>query len=181
MKNRKAAMEMSVGTMVTIVLLMVVLVLGIFFIQKIFDTGTNAIETIDSQVQAELQKLFSNSNTKLAFYPTSREIIIKKSDSPKGFAFQIRNNDVEDARFSYTTTATDVSKCGSSFTKEDANNMLLSGSGETALVGPGEISLATVVKFVIPENSPPCTIGYNLEITKDSAAYSGLNFFLTIK
>ena len=38
--NKKAAMEMSVGTIVTIVLLMSVLVLGIFMIQKIFSGST---------------------------------------------------------------------------------------------------------------------------------------------
>ena len=43
-KSKSGAMEMSVGTMVTIVLLMIVLVLGIFFIQKIFGAGTNAID-----------------------------------------------------------------------------------------------------------------------------------------
>ncbi|MEM3091480.1 MAG: hypothetical protein QXU39_02390, partial [Candidatus Pacearchaeota archaeon] len=57
LRQKHAAMEMSVGTMVTIVLLMIVLVLGIFFIQKIFSAGTNAIETIDNQVQNEIQKL----------------------------------------------------------------------------------------------------------------------------
>ena len=51
MKNKKAAMEMSMGTMVTIILLVVVLVLGIFFIQKIFSSGSNAIDTVDNQVQ----------------------------------------------------------------------------------------------------------------------------------
>jgi len=181
MRNKKAAMEMSVGTMVTIVLFMIVLVLGIFFIQKIFSTGTNAIETIDSQVQTELQKLFSNEGAKLAFYPTSRDVVVKKGDIPKGFAFQIRNNDVEDAVFTYTTTATDTSKCGSTFSEDYANDMLLSGSGTTPAVGPGDTSEATLVKFVIPESAPPCTIGYKLEITKGSSAYSGLNFFLTIK
>jgi hypothetical protein len=175
-------MEMSVGTMVTIVLLMIVLVLGIFFIQKIFSSGTNAIETIDSQVQSELQKLFASEGAKLAFYPTSRDVIIKKGDDvPRGFAFQVRNNDVEQAVFSYTTTATDASKCGSTFNEDDANDMLLGGSGNLPPLSGGDISEGQVVKFVVPESAPPCTIAYQLEISKDSDAYSGLNFFLTIK
>jgi len=181
MKNSKrAAMEMSVGTMVTIVLLMIVLVLGIFFIQRIFGTATNAIDTIDNQIQSELQKLFVNEGAKIAFYPTSHDVIIKRGDTPKGFAFQIRNNDVEDATFSYTTTATDASKCGSTFDEEDANDMLLAGS-DTFAVGKGDISGGVLVRFIVPESAPPCTIAYRLEVTKDSSAYTGLNFFLTIK
>ena len=64
--NSKGAMEMSVGTIVTIVLLMSVLVLGLYFVQKIFASGSNAIDSVDSQVQSEINRLFSNGETKLA-------------------------------------------------------------------------------------------------------------------
>jgi len=111
-KHKKAAMEMSVGTIVTIVLLMSVLVLGIFFVQKIFRTGTNAIDTIDSEVQNQISQLFSEEGKKVAIYPTSRQITLKKNDDPKGFAFSVRNNDVESADFSYRVYAVDASKCG---------------------------------------------------------------------
>ena len=56
-KNTKGAMEMSVGTIVTIVLLMSVLVLGIFFVSKIFTSSNNAIDSIDSQVQSEINQI----------------------------------------------------------------------------------------------------------------------------
>ena len=149
--SKHAAMEMSVGTIVTIVLLMTVLVLGIFFVQKIFSTGANAVDVVDTQIQSELQKLFANEVTKIAFYPTSREVILKKGDTPKGFAFKIRNNDIEDATFSYMTTAKDTSKCGSTFNEVDADKMLLGGSGEID-VGKGDISEGVLVKFVVPES-----------------------------
>ncbi len=179
-KSKKAALEMSVGTMVTLVLLMVFLVLGIFFIQKVSKLGTNAVDTIDSQVQSEIQKLFTDEGRKMAFYPTSRDVVIKKGDDPKGFAFSIRNSDTEEEVFTFSTIATDTSKCGSTFTKTDANNMLLGGSG-TLTVGPGDISEGRIVKFVVPESAPPCTMEYNLKVTKGSVTYNEMNFFLTIK
>lgn len=61
MKSRKGAMEMSVGTIVTIVLLMSVLVLGIFLVQKIFTTGSESIDIIDDQVKGEIMDLFGSS------------------------------------------------------------------------------------------------------------------------
>ena len=76
MKTKKAAMEMSVGTIVTIVLLMSVLILGIFLVQKIFSSSTNAIDTIDNEVQNQITQLFSDEGNKLAVYPTSRDIVI---------------------------------------------------------------------------------------------------------
>lgn len=181
MKNgKRAAMEMSVGTMVTIVLLMIVLVLGIFFIQRIFTSGTNAIDTIDSQVQSEIQKLFAREDAKLAFYPTSRDVVVKRGDDPKGFAFSVRNNDIEEAQFTFTTTAIDASKCGSTFNEEDANNILLGGAGVFS-VGPGDVSEPRLVRFIIPESAPACTIAYDLEVRRENLVYTSINFFLIIK
>ena len=178
---KRAAMEMSVGTIVTIVLLMMVLVLGIFFIQKIFSTGTSAIDTVDSEIQSQIQKLFSQEGRKIAVYPTSREITLKKGDTPKGFAFSVRNNEVESAQFSYTVIASDASRCGSTFAEEDANAMLLGGSGSFNL-GPGDsLELARMVKFVVPESAPPCTITYQLDVKKGSESYTGADVFVTIK
>lgn len=172
--NKRAAMEMSVGTMVTIVLLMLVLVLGIFFIQKIFRSGTNAIDIVDSQVQNQMQKLFADEDTKAVIYPTSRDITIKRGDSPKGFAISIYNQGVEDAEFTYTTSATDVSKCGSSMTEEKANNYLFGGS-DTIQLAAGEKmegDAIPIIRFDVPESAPACTIIYKVVIEIDGRTYT---------
>lgn len=173
---------MSVGTMVTIVLLMIVLVLGIFFIQKIFKSGTSAIDTIDSEVQSQIQKLFAEEERKVAIYPTSRKITIKKGDDPAGFAFSVRNNDVEEASFSYTTYATEASKCGSGFDETDANSLLLGGSSSFNL-GPGSsLDLPILVRLDVPESTPPCTIIYQVDINKGTSIYSTIpGIAVTIK
>lgn len=182
MKSKSAAMEMSVGTIVTIVLLMSVLILGIFLIQKIFKTGTNAIDSIDTEVQNQINKLFSdNENGKIAIYPTSRDITLKKSDDPKGFAFSVRNTGVESAEFSFSVEASDVSKCGSTFTKEKADDFLLGGSGTFSLGGGNMLDMPRLVKFILPETAPPCTMIYYLEVEKDSEPYTGADIAVTIK
>ena len=179
--NKKAAIEMSMTTFVTIVLVVIVMVLGIFFIQRIFQSGTNAIDSIDSQVQSEINKLFSSEGTKLAVYPTSRQITFNQGDANKGFAFSVRNDDVESAHFSYALAATDVSKCGSTMTKAKADNYVLGETGSFSL-GPGNsLDLPQLILFIIPESAPPCTMGYNLQINRGSEPYSGANIFVTIK
>ncbi len=171
---------MSVGMIVTIVLMVTALILGVVLIRGAFIGATNAIDSVNTQVQSELQKLFSGDDeARTAFYPTSREVMVRKGDTPKGFAFQIRNNDVEDATFSYTIEATDVSKCGS-FTEEEAQDMMIGSQGSID-IGRGDISTARLVKFVIPENAPKCTMGYDLKIKKGTSAYDDMNFFLVIK
>ena len=54
-ENKKAAMEMSVGTIVTIVLLMSVLVLGLVLITNIFSGATSSVKTIDDKVKSEIK------------------------------------------------------------------------------------------------------------------------------
>lgn len=174
-------MEMSVGTIVTIVLLMSVLILGIFLVQKIFGASTNAIDSINNQVEDQINKLFSEEGTKIAVYPTSRDVVIKKKDDPKGFAFSVKNLDVETAEFSYEVTVSDISKCGSSFTEETAESYLLGKSGTFSL-GPGNsLDVPRLVKFDLSETAPPCTMIYYLEIDKDDVAYANADVFVTIK
>jgi uncharacterized protein YneF (UPF0154 family) len=180
-ESKKAAMEMSVGTIVTIVLLMAVLILGIFLVQRIFKSSVNAIDEVDNEVQSQIRQLFAKEGNKIAIYPTSREITLEKGDTPKGFAFSVKNIDVEEAEFSYLIVADDVSKCGSTFSKEKADNMLIGSSGVFTL-GPGNsLDLPRLVKFQVSETTPPCTMTFNLEIEKDSVPYTGAQIFVTIK
>lgn len=171
--NSKGAMEMSVGTIVTIVLLMSVLVLGLFFVQRIFTSGSNAIDSIDSQVQSEINQLFSDGANKVAVFPTSRDISLKRGDSvPKGFAFSVYNDNNEpSSSFSYTINADDVTDCGSTMTKQIADSYVLGGTG-TFNLGPASIlENARLVRFSVPESAPGCTIFYNLEVKRNGILY----------
>ncbi len=182
--KKRGAMEMSVGTIVTIVLLMAVLVLGIFLVQKIFKSATGAVDSIDSEVQSEIRKLFAEEGSTLAIYPTSRQITLKKEDDPKGFAFSVRNAGVESQDFAYTIRADpnfDFTKCGSSFREEQANNWLIVSSGSFSL-GPGnELELPELVLFSVPPSAPPCTIPYRVDVEIDGESYVGTKIFVTIK
>jgi len=182
MKNKRAAMEMSVGTMVTIVLLMIVLVLGIFFIQRIFSSGTNAIDTIDTEMQNQIQKLFgSDEVTKVAMYPTSQRITIKQGDRDKGFGFFVRNLDSTTSSFKFEIKATDTSACPSSLTEDIATSYLLGDIGEINDLQSGD-TYQRLVTFIIPATAPLCTINYDLVVKRDNDEnYGGLNFALTIK
>ena len=65
MKEKTAAMEMSVGTIVTIVLLMTVLVLGLIFVRLIFTGATENVESINKQLMNEINDLFADGDKKL--------------------------------------------------------------------------------------------------------------------
>jgi hypothetical protein len=185
-KNRKAAMEMSVGTIVTIVLLMSVLVLGIFLVQKVFSSGTNAVDQIDQQVQNEINKLFSEEGVTLAIFPSSRQIPIKQGEN-KGFAFSVFNKESNGYDYTWTIEAQDSDsfkyseKCGSGMTKEKAESYLVVSGGSFGLGGSAQMEIPELVLFDIPEEAPLCTIPYRLETERDNEPSRGTTVFIEIK
>jgi hypothetical protein len=62
-RNKKGAMEMTVGTIVTIVLLMSALVLGLILTKTIFTKTTENVQNIDAQVKGEINDLFGEEGT----------------------------------------------------------------------------------------------------------------------
>ena len=168
MKNKKAAMEMSVGTIVTIVLLMTVLILGLVLVRTIFAGAKGAIDGITKEVENEITKLFAEDNSrKIVVYPTSRSIVIKKGTDNLGFGFSIRNIKQEEEVFSYEITATEIS-CN--MKSDEAENMISLGrKGSNIALPPGDFMVDPIfVRFNIPDSAPPCEIRYNLQVKEKS-------------
>ena len=159
------------GTIVTIILLVVVLVLGIFFVQKIFGTGNKAIDQIDTQVQNEINKLFTQEGKSLVVYPNSREISIKQGETG-GFGFSIKNTDRASHYYDYRVEVSSIpSSC--SLTEDEANGLIaLGGAGRVpsggGKLGSGQVlDNAVLVKFDIPKEVPLCLLRYDLTIYRD--------------
>lgn len=178
--QKKGAMEMSVGTMVTIVLLMIVLVLGIFFIQKIFKSGGNALDQIDAKVQQEINSLFAEEGKKIVVYPREREITIEQGQMG-GFGFSIENKDPDVGTFTYNVSAQEIAS-GCTLNLQQANNLIILGrSGTEQLASGSRLEEAIFVKFNIPETTPLCTIRYDIKINKGGIPYASSDIDLVIK
>lgn len=174
MKNsdKKAQMEMSVGTIVTIVLLMSVLVLGIFLVQRIFKTGTSAIDQIDTKIQSEIDQLFSAEDKSVVIYPKEREITIKKGNSG-GFGFSIMNEETTEGSFSYLVSVGEIaSDC--QLSEEQAERLIVLGKSGDEIVLPSGSKLedAIFVKFAIPKTAPLCQIRYQIDVKNNGEQYS---------
>lgn len=172
---------MSVGTIVTIVLLMSVLILGIFLVQKVFRSGSNAIDSIDNQVQSEITKLFSEEGKRFVVYPTSQQLTIRKGDDPRGFAFSLKNTFPETRTFSYNVEATDVTGCGS-LTETQASSWLRNSKGELKIGAGNTPTLPELVLLVIPESAPPCTVTYRISVEDESEEFTdGAPIYITVQ
>jgi len=184
-ESKKAQMQMSVGTIVTIVLLMTVLVLGLVLTRTIFRSSTESVNQIDQAIQNEISKLFAEEGKKIVIYPTSRQISIKKGDEPRGFAFSVKNTGTEDREFGYTVKADpnfNYDQCGSGFTSTKADSWLLTKSGSFSIVKGNSLDLPELVLINIPDDAPLCVVSYIVDVDeKGGAQYAQAKVFLTVQ
>ncbi|MCK9569259.1 hypothetical protein M0R72_10000 [Candidatus Pacearchaeota archaeon] len=183
MKNKTAAMEMSVGTIVTIVLSVTLLVLGIFFVQQIFSSAQSVVDLTDQQLRNEINQLFSDED-RISIYPSTRLIEIKQ-ETTDGVGIGIKNlltGASGDATFSYEITISDAdleTKCG--VDEAEVTGWIATGRAENDIPIPsGDISTQKVL-FEIPTGAPLCTIRFRINVQADGETYATDFFDLKIK
>ena len=169
---------MSVGTIVTIVLLMSVLVLGLVMIRTIFKNSTNNITAIDDKVRDQIKTLFSEDDTTpLVVYP-SRELTMKKGKR-EGFGLAIRGDDTA-GDYSYEIKFLD-STCN--IPKTNAEGLIALGreSGEDIPIAGGDkMDEPELILFDIPDSMEPCTLRYRIYVYKDNGDYTNQNILVEI-
>lgn len=178
-QNKKAAMELSVGTMVTIVLLVMVLILGIVLIQNIFKGAKGAVDLTNDQIRDELNKLFSEEK-KVVIYPGTKRVEIKHEDID-GVGIGIRNllSDASGSnKFSYDVTIVEAEKCGGETSVAKWFNV--GKSDKNIPIAIGEMYAAKVL-FQIPTGTPLCTARFRANIEVDGKSYATDFFDITVK
>jgi len=182
-KDRKAAMEMSVGTIVTIVLLVTVLILGVVLIKNIFSSAKRVVDLTDQQLTNEVNKLFSE-ESQVSIYPSTRFIEIKQ-ETTDGVGLGIRNlltGVSGDKKFSYTVSVSDAdiqSKCG--VNAGTAESWIVTGRTEENIAIASGDSAVQRIMFEIPVGAPLCTIRFRVNVEAGGAIYKSDFFDLKVK
>mgnify|MGYP001582442407 CR=1 FL=1 len=180
MKSKTGAMEMSVGTIVTIVLLMSVLILGIFLTQKIFTSAKGAIDLTDAQLKSEINKLFSDEK-EVVIYPQTRLVEIKQEEIDEvGIGIQnLLQGSAGTSAFSYEVVVGDVGKCG---VEESAIEdwIVIGKSEENIPIASGDDSVQRV-RLEIPKGSPLCTARFRVNVNTESGTYATDFFDINVK
>lgn len=180
-KNKKGALELSIGTVVIIVIAMSMLILGLVLVRTIFTTTTANIKSIDRGVKNKIQELFSeDEKKKLVLIPDEGITELKQGETGSGFALSIRDTHTGSgtATYSYDVAIDDPQigqKCGTS------NPDAVIGTGGWARIDVGKsisgISLnygnpmedPVHVRFSVSESAPICT--FRLKVTvRDTTA-----------
>jgi len=186
--NKKAAMELSMSTIVILVLAMSMLILGLVLVKSIFTGAKYNVDTMNTKVQNEINKLFVE-DEKMVIYLANKKLDIKQGED-WGVAFAIKNlipNVMGSNKFKYEVEVNMDSvelknSCGGLSIKE-AESYIKAGKSSSMSLNPGETGY-DIIRFSIPEGAPLCFIRYSIS-AKDpitpSSDYVSRNFDINIK
>ena len=177
---KKGAIELSIGTIVIIVLAMSMLILGMVLVKNIFRGATNVIDLNNDQISSEIAKIYGD-DKRLVIYP-SVDVFEVKPGKESAFAIRVRNLlenvDASDVTFSYETTLDDYEECGLS-----ENDIFGWMKGESGTIGEIRSSGEHIEKILIEvgEGAPLCSFKTRISVKQNDAPYDSAQMFIKIK
>jgi hypothetical protein len=172
-RGKKGAIELSIGTIVIIVLAMSMLILGIILIRSIFTGAKYNVDQMNNKVKDEINKLFVEDKKTVVYLPN--QIAEIKQNEDWGVAFAIKNlvsGSAEASKFSYDVVVSDPNvrkNCGVG--DRDIENWIKTGQSDILDIAPGDTYYG-IVRFSIPEGSPLCTVRFHLDVKRDNQVYA---------
>ncbi len=182
LKNKDGAVELSIGTIVIIVIAMSMLILGLILVKNIFTGSIYNVKSINDKVKEEINNLFDKGEDKSIVYLSERKAEVEQG-AEWGVAFAFRNLETgttQDSTFSYEVVASDLGTDCKGLTKAQAESWIKSRRSNSLSLPPGD-KYHTIARFQIPEDAPLCIIPFNIEVKKDGAIYTTDFFDLIIK
>lgn len=176
MKNKKAAFEMSITTIIVIVISVVTLILGLVFVRTIMCQAINVAETTIEGAQNEINKLFGEGGSEEVTCVGVKQPldIVPETYNVVGCGFKPGAQTTYNYKFTITSA-------------KDINNQNMNTQGwitesltGTKTVGPGKTEYAT---FAIrpDENAPEGLIVIEAQISKAGQVIASPTMRLNIK
>jgi len=186
--NKKAAMELSMSTIVVLVLAMSMLILGLVLVKTIFTGAKYNVDTMNTKVQNEINKLFVE-DEKMVVYLANKKLDIKQGED-WGVAFAIKNlieGSMGSKKFDYEVAVNMdpmelKNSCGG-LTIKEAESWIKAGKSSSMSLNPGETGY-DLIRFSIPEGAPLCFIRYSITANHPDISgsdYVSRNFDLNIE
>jgi hypothetical protein len=188
-KNKKAAIELSIGTIVVIVLAMSMLILGLVLVRSIFTGATESVNILDTKVQGEIVKLFSDEGSDVIIKLGSDQTVKIKPGSDGvsvGIAARTRDGTATDRnRLKYKLTLEQAtgSNCVSVIGKSASEALFLTPLNQQRAFDAFDGSNAFAgVNIKVPKGTGVCTQTVLVDVldTKINAPVGGNYFTLEV-
>jgi len=177
-QNKKAALELSMTTIVVLVLAMSMLILGLVLVKTIFSGAKYNVEQMNQKVEDEIGKLFTE-DKRIVVYLADNKAEIQQGDN-YGVAFGIKNQMrgvQEGSKFKYEVT---MAENDCKIKEKEAMSWIRLGKEGQITLAPGQ-NKVWLIRFEIPETSPLCMVRYNIEIKADSTFYTSESFDISVQ
>lgn len=182
-KNKKAALELSIGTVVILVLAMSMLILGLILVRTIFTGATGVVKELDEGVKQEIKNLFIREDDlitiKLGAEKTAR---IPADGEIYNIAFGARTIDgsrVDSKTFKYKLSLdTDTREnCVSKIGERRVEQFMKQGLNSKINFDEREADKAfALVEIEIPKGTPLCSQKVFIDV-EDKGENIGGDFF----
>ena len=153
---------MTVGTIVTIVLLMSALVLGLILTRSIFKSSTENVDTIDDQVKNEINNLFAEDDTKIVVGLGGQNTAkVKQGTDNFGIPFGFSPTDpkvwgTNKQGCKYSIEVVDQSNYCIKQGWSDVKNSIITGTSNVVFDEVDSTNGYALVKISVPEDTSPC-------------------------
>jgi len=179
MRGKVGAIEMSIGTIVIVVLSMSMLILGMVLIKNIFTGASSIADLNENQISSEIAKLYGD-DKELVIYP-GVDILEVKIGEPDAFAIRIKNllkgSDASDAIFSYSIAPDNFLECGLGEARILGWMKGVDGSGISIPVAGEDIEK---ILIEIPDGAPLCSFKMRISVRQNGQAYATDQMFIQI-
>ncbi len=187
-KTKKAAMELSVGTAVIIVLAITMLILGLVLIRNIFSGGTESITELNEKVKSEITSLLSDSSSNL-IVKLGSDSVAKVKAGTKNFGVGIGARTADGSTVDINKLKYKLSLDTS--TKENCYNILGRSGTEELFLQRMNVPLSfdrfegdtafAIIQMSIPEATSLCTQKIYIDVVDGTSAIGRQMFILDIE
>jgi hypothetical protein len=172
LRNKKGAFEMSMSTVIIIVLAVIFLILGLVLLRNIFSVATGSISSIDEKLKTQLITLFADEDSSTVFIrPEDGVLKIRADTTDFGFIIGAKTKNGNDIvnwgdvqyRLIFDKESSCYKKLGEATIKKwFTNSKIASGDKDTESYNPlnwaknGDVGLARI-QLTIPKGTMLCT------------------------
>ncbi|MEM1536034.1 MAG: hypothetical protein QXL88_00905 [Candidatus Pacearchaeota archaeon] len=158
--KKQGAFELSVTTMVIIVIAVILLILGLVFVRQIFGVATKSVDTIDDQLQNELMNLFEQEGKDIVVKLGSQQTAkIRQGTQGFGFAFGIAPDNVNNLN----TCKYSITNVGG--TCNNPMSWFVYGTTNLPFTEISATAAFDIIKVNIPTDQNPCDHKFKLTAT----------------
>jgi hypothetical protein len=160
LNGKKGAIELSMTTVVVIVLAMTMLILGLTLIRTIFTGAQYNVQSINDKVRGEINSLFlENADQKIVIYLPEQKAVIKQGEA-FGVAFALKNIEPATRRMDYSVTQEAGGNCPAS---ANPQSWIIVGGKGTPEVTSGD-SYYGLIRIQPPLTAPLCLVRFKLTV-----------------